>query len=103
MGLKLHLGNIEISQSVRIVGCVIMLLLWQNATFNDSRILSEVAVSWNHIFRSYHEISLLELRGKSMDLRYMDIEGVGLELRTNRTVKDRELTLPQGQPDSITL
>ena len=45
----------------------------------------------------------MELEGTFMDLRDMDIEGVGLELRTNRTVKDRELTLPQGQPDSITL
>jgi len=91
MGLKLHLRNNEISQSVRIAGCVIMLLLWLSATFNNSRILSEVAVSWNHIFLSYHGISLMELRGKSMDLRDMDI---GVELRTNQTFKDRELTLP---------
>ena len=91
MGMKLHLRNNEISKSVRIVGCVIMLLLWGTVTFNDSRILSEIAVSWNHIFSSYHGISIMELRGKSMDLRDMDI---GMELRTNRTVKDRELTLP---------
>ena len=86
----MHLDNNEISQSVRIVGCVIVLLLWVSTSFNDSRILSEVAVSWNHIFSSYHGISLMELRVKSVDLRDMDIEGVGLELRTNRTFKDRE-------------
>jgi hypothetical protein len=90
MGMKMHLDNNEISQSVRIVGCVIVLLLWVSTSFNDSRILSEIAVSWNHIFRSYHGISLMELRGTFMDLRDMDIEGVGLELRTNRTFKDRE-------------
>jgi hypothetical protein len=32
----------------------------------------------------------MELRVKSMDLRVMDIEDIGMELRTNRTVKDRE-------------
>ena len=86
----MHLDNNEISQSVRIIGCVIVLILWVSTSFNDSRILSEVAVSWNHIFSSYHGISVMELRVKSMDLRDMDIEGVGLELRTNRTFKDRE-------------